>query len=102
MSGIPDKKQSITAALTQRRIQLQNEGSLLKRKLDMKNTSWSRSKVIRANGLAAPPFSDGFYLVYPRVKRGFIFTAQVKSRSNVVTVDHSASFGEKSGNSPSP
>jgi len=36
MSGIPDQKQSITAALTQRRIQLQNEGSLLRRKLDMK------------------------------------------------------------------
>jgi hypothetical protein len=36
MSGIPDKKQSITAGLTQRRIQLQNERSLLKRKLDMK------------------------------------------------------------------
>jgi len=35
MSGTPDKKQPITAALTELRIRVQNEGSLLRRKLDM-------------------------------------------------------------------
>ena len=85
MSGIPDKKQSITAALTQRRIQLQNEGSLLKPKvrygtthLESINVSWK---------WACRPATFGWLLsrIPARKKRIYIHSSSekpIKRRDN--------------------
>jgi hypothetical protein len=49
MAGTPDKKQTVTAALAGVRIQLQNDMLLLRSKLMLDATSWSRSGIMRGS-----------------------------------------------------
>jgi hypothetical protein len=67
MAATHHKKQQITAAFTALRIQVQNEASLLRRKLDIIQHFLESTKIIRGNGPTAPPFSGGFCLAFPLV-----------------------------------
>ena len=98
MAETHHKKQQITAAFTALRIQVQNEASLLRRKLDMKqhflesikNHPWEWASCAAIFG----------WLLSRIPARKKILIAPVKSRSNIMTRGRSASFGEKFGNSP--
>jgi hypothetical protein len=96
MAETHHKKQQITA-LTALRIQVQDEALLLSRKLDLKQHFLK--SIIRGNGPAVPPYFGWLLSRFLPVKRGYILTASVKSRSNLVTRGRLASFGEKCGNS---
>jgi hypothetical protein len=79
MAETHHKKKQITAALTALRIQMQNEASLLRRKLDTKQRFLESIKIIRGNGPAAQPFSAGCCLAFlARKKRIYIDSSSEK------------------------
>jgi hypothetical protein len=102
MAETHHKKQQITAALTDIRIQVQNEVAKLRRTLDMKQVILQSIKNHPWEWASCAAIFGWVLSRLPRVKRGSIFRAQIKSRSKIVPVDHSASCGEKFGKSPNP
>jgi hypothetical protein len=93
-------KKQIAAALTALRIRVQNEVSILGRKLDLKHHFLEAIKDHPWEWASCAAIFGWLLSRIPPVKRESILTASVKNRSNVLTRSHSASFGEKFGNSP--
>jgi hypothetical protein len=90
------KKQQITAALTALRVQVQNEASFLRRRLEMKQHVLESIRSHPWEWASCAAIAGWLLSRIPARKKKIY----IESRSNVVTRGRSASFGEKFGNSP--
>jgi hypothetical protein len=79
---------------------MQNEASLLRRQLDMKQHFLESIKNHPWEWATAQPFSAGCCLAFLSVKRGSILTAPSEKPVKGRDKGCSASFGEKCGNIP--
>jgi hypothetical protein len=102
MAETHHKKQQITFALTTLRIQMQNETLLLRRKLDIKKRFLESIKNHPWEWASCAGIFGWLLSRIPARKKRVYIDSSSKSRSNVVTMGRSVSFGEKCGNSPNP